>query len=117
MERTAIDNDLGIVVSGSGLIEYITARDYQWSAADRAGNVLRDANGDIEYKAEVTKVVHVSAKFSDANVLRVRQQAVASGVGEVRAAGLIVYNSGEGGIDFGVLMNHSTGRITNFFPK
>jgi filamentous hemagglutinin len=107
--KAVADNGVKILSQEPGM-DGITHVKYQVPAKDRAGNV-------IGYKKEVLEnTIYDPKVFSDEKILKLGQQAAASGYKDAIASGSREYTATAGGLKFQVYVDQKTGTVTNFFP-
>jgi hypothetical protein len=107
--KAVADNGVKILSQEPGM-DGITHVKYQVPAKDRAGNV-------IGYKREVLEnTIYDPKVFSDEKILKLGQQAAASGYKDAIASGSREYTATAGGLKFQVYVDQKTGTVTNFFP-
>lgn len=107
--KAVADNGVKVLSQEPGM-DGITHVKYQVPAKDRAGNV-------VGYKKEVLeKTIYDPKVFSDEKILKLGQQAAASGYKDAIASGSREYTATAGGLKFQVYVDQKTGTVTNFFP-
>lgn len=110
--------NVNILSQDAGAIPGITQIKYQIPSLTRAGDVLRDANGQIVYKnAEFKKTVYDPAVVSDSAIMILGRQAAVSGYRTAVENGARAYNSEAGGVPFRVYLDPVTGTVLNFHPR